>query len=520
MRFENWQPPVIEHGKLTKWNWMVQHPENLKIGKKVDIGAFSYINALYGVELEDEVQVGSHCSIYSISTIDNKQAKVTIKKNSRIGSHSIIMPGVTIGENSIIGAHSFVNKDIPPNTIAFGIPAKIHRKIELNYPEKNYPEKDNLWKIPLFKTYSDQEDIDAVTQVIKRGTYWACGPEIEEFEKKVAEFVGTKYALSFNSGTSALLTLLLAYDVKEKEVIVPSFTFIATANAVILAGGIPVFAESEGETFGLDAEDVEKKITSKTKAIIPLHYGGFPSRDIEKLQEISNKYNLLLIDDAAESLGARIGNKKVGTFGQAAMFSLCQNKVISAGEGGMIVTDDKKIYEKTKLIRSHGRVEEAHDYFSSTGDNDYIEAGYNLRLPTILAALGISQLTKINKIVEMRRANASYLSKNISQIKEITIPKELPNHYSVYQMYTIILTNEKIRNDLQKHLAKDGIMSKVYFNPVHLKTIYKNKLGYKEGDLPKSEALSKIVLNIPLYPHMTQKELDFAVSSIKEFFEK
>lgn len=128
MRFENWQPPQIEHGKLTKWNWIVYHPENLKLGEKVDIGAFTFINAKFGVELEDDVQIGSHCSIYSISTIDNHQEKVTIKKNARIGTHSTIMPGITIGENTIIGAHSFVNQNIPPNVIAVGVPAKIIRK--------------------------------------------------------------------------------------------------------------------------------------------------------------------------------------------------------------------------------------------------------------------------------------------------------------------------------------------------------------------------------------------------------
>ncbi len=150
------------------------------------------------------------------------------------------------------------------------------------------------WKIPLFKTYSDEEDVEAVAKVLRRGTYWANGPEIEKFEKKIADYLGVKYALTFNSGTSALHTLLLAHDVKGKEVIVPSFTFIATANTVILAGGKPVFAESEPDTFGLDAEDVEKRITNKTKAIIPLHYGGFPSRDIEKLREITIRKLALL----------------------------------------------------------------------------------------------------------------------------------------------------------------------------------------------------------------------------------
>ncbi|MDP3900338.1 MAG: acyltransferase [bacterium] len=129
-RFDNWQPPEIEEGKLTKWNWLVQHKDNLKLGKKIDIGAFTYINAQNGVDIEDEVQVGSHCSIYSVSTIDDKNGKVVLKKNCKIGSHSVVMAGVTVGENSVIGAFSFVNKDVPDNVVAFGVPVKVIKKIE------------------------------------------------------------------------------------------------------------------------------------------------------------------------------------------------------------------------------------------------------------------------------------------------------------------------------------------------------------------------------------------------------
>lgn len=374
------------------------------------------------------------------------------------------------------------------------------------------------FKIPLFKTYSDEKDVEAVSKIIRRGSYWAIGPEIEEFEKKIASFIGKKYALTFNSGTSALLTLLLAYDIRDKEVIVPSFTFVATANVVLLAGGIPIFAESESETFGLDAEDVKKRITKNTKMIIPLHYGGFPSRDTEKLRKIAEENKVLLVDDAAESFGSMINGKKIGNFCDSAMFSLCQNKVISTGEGGMIVTDSEEIFEKAKLIRSHGRVELSEDYFSSTKDNDYIVPGYNFRMPTMLAALGISQIEKIDKIIDMRRKKAAYFDSLLSKIGGIIIPKEQKGNFSVYQMYTIKLKNPSKRDLLQKFLADKGIMSKVYFNPVHLKTIYIKEYGYKEGDLPKTEEISRCVLNIPFYPQITEQEIDYISDSIKEFF--
>jgi len=375
-------------------------------------------------------------------------------------------------------------------------------------------------KIPLFKIYWDEEDIKAVTEVIKRGSYWATGPEIENFEKKIAEYVGVKYALAFNSGTSALHTLLLAHDVKDKEVIVPSFTFIATASAVVLAGGIPVFAESEAETFGLDAEDVERRITKKTKAIIALHYGGIPSRDIKKLKYIADKHNLLLIEDAAESIGSHINNKKVGTFGDSAIFSFCQNKVLSTGEGGMIITNSQEIYEKAKLMRSHGRVEEAEDYFSNIGDNDYIQAGFNFRMPSISAALGLSQLQKIQKIIDIRRENAHYFTKNLLKISEIKTPNEIEENYRVYQMYPLLLPDKKIRDALQNYLNEKGIMTKVYFNPIHLKTIFQSQYNYKKGDLPKTEALSNKILVLPLYPSIKKEEMEYIINSIKDFFAK
>jgi len=373
------------------------------------------------------------------------------------------------------------------------------------------------WKIPLFKTYWEDDDIEAVTRIIKRGTYWATGPEIEEFEKKIAEYVGTKYALTFNSGTSALHTLLLVHDVKGGEVIVPSFTFIATANAIILAGGTPVFAESEAETYGLDSEDVRRRINKHTKAIIALHYGGFPSKEIKELRRIADENNILLIEDAAESLGASIGKKKVGTFGDSAIFSFCQNKVISTGEGGVIVTDSKEVYEKAKYLRSHGRVELSEDYFSSVKDNDYIQVGYNFRMPTMSAALGLSQLKKIDKVIDLRQKTARYFSQGLKDIEGLETPKEIKGHKIVYQMYTIKLKDEKTRNDLQNHLAKKGIMSKVYFNPAHLKTIYVQDYDYKKGDLPVTENLSKRVLTLPLYPGMKKEDIDYIIKSIKEY---
>ena len=376
------------------------------------------------------------------------------------------------------------------------------------------------WKIPLYKVYWDENDVEAVTKVIKRGTYWAIGPEIEEFERVVADYVGVKYGVSFNSGTAALHAVLLAYDIKQgDEVIVPSFTFIATANAPLFVGAKPVFADIEDSTFGLDPSDVERKITEKTKAIMPIHYGGLPCR-IKELKKIAEEYDLLLIEDAAESIGASINGWKVGSFGNAAMFSFCGNKVITTGEGGIIVTDSGEIYERLKLIRSHGRLE-FEPYFMTTRTLDYIMLGYNWRISSITAALGLAQMEKLDKVIEMRRKNAEYITKKLLKIDGVEIPDPLNSYFHVYQMYTIRVKGERrVRDALKDYLAKRGIMSKVYFEPVHLTHFYREKFGFKGGELPVTERLSSEVLTLPLYPTMTIEEMEYIIESINEFLLK
>ena len=374
------------------------------------------------------------------------------------------------------------------------------------------------WKIPLFTICRDEEDGEAVIKSIRAGMNWAVGPNVEKFEKMVAEYTGAKYGVVFNSGTSALHAALLAYGVKKgDEVIVPSFTFIATANAPLFVGAKPVFADIEEETYGLDSEDVKEKITEKTKAIIPIHYGGCPCK-IRELKEVAEDHNLNLIEDAAESLGAKISDKKVGTVGDSAMFSFCQNKIITTGEGGIIVTDTDEIYEKMKLIRSHGRLE-TQDYFSSTEFMDYITLGYNFRMSNIVAALGITQLKKVDKIIEIRRNNAEYLTTKLKrEIKKMIITPNSPRDYHhVYQMYTIRVNN--YRDDLMKYLADRGIMTKVYFSPVHLTHFYKNELGYSHR-LSITEEISREVLTLPMYPTLTRMDMDYMVEKITRFFEE
>jgi perosamine synthetase len=373
------------------------------------------------------------------------------------------------------------------------------------------------WKIPLFKMYWDAKDVAAVSSVIKRGTYWTMGPEVEHLETSIARFIGRKHGVSFNSGTSALHATLLAYGFKTgDEVIVPSFTFIATANVVVLTGATPVFADIEDQSYGLDPEQVKEKITSRTKAIIPVHYGGGACKHIRALREIAEDHRLTLIEDAAESLGAKIHDTQVGTFSDAAMVSFCQNKVITAGEGGLMVTDSDSIAEKQRLIRSHGRVESKEGYFATTQELDYIQTGYNYRMPSINAALVLSQFKKFNTIIRMRREKAAYLSQRLSKIRSIQTPTEANGEYHVYQLYTIRLLDKTTRDHLQDLLTKAGIMTKVYFEPIHLKTYYKKEFHYQRGDLPVTEDMSEKLLTLPLYPTLTKKEMEYMITTIEK----
>ena len=328
------------------------------------------------------------------------------------------------------------------------------------------------WKIPLYKVFVDGEDNRAVNKVIQRGMDWAIGPEIEKFEKKIASYIDTKYCIAFNSGTSAGHAALIALGINAKsEVIVPSFTFISTANWPLMVQSSPKFADIEIQTYGMDPNDLETKISKKTKAIIPVHYGGLPCK-IDEIKEISNKNKFYLIEDAAEAFGASLNGRKIGSYGDVSIFSFAGNKILTTGEGGALCTDSKELYEKIKLIRSHGR--QLHSgYFSSMQDHDYYSLGYNWRMSSMTAALGLSQFDKLDRIIQLRRKHARFYTLKLKKIKEIKLPDEPKDHLHVYQLFTIQLKNNLIRNELQKFLTSRGIMTKIFFEPIHLSNFYK-----------------------------------------------
>ncbi len=374
-------------------------------------------------------------------------------------------------------------------------------------------------EIPLFKIFWDENDVKSVDGVIRQGMSWAAGPAVAEFESKLANYVGMPYCLTFNSGTSALHAAMLAHGFGPgDEIIVPSFTFIATANAPLFVGAKPVFAEVEERSFGLDGSDVIRKITDRTRAIMPIHYGGMPCR-IDELKRIADGHNLLLVEDAAESLGAEFGGKKVGSFGETSILSFCQNKVITTGEGGAVLTRNRDIHQNLERIRSHGRREGDRQYFATGLESDYIQLGYNFRMPTMNAALGISQLEKIQEIIRMRREKAAYLTQKLSGIKSIIVPPAPDGALGVYQMFPIRVVEGKIARDgLKEFLAEKGITSRVYFEPVHLSVFYVNNLEFQGVSLPVTERLTCEILDLPIYPGLSRDDMDYIAGQISHFF--
>ena len=317
------------------------------------------------------------------------------------------------------------------------------------------------WIIPLYKIYTDDEDVNLITKIVKRGNNWAIGPEIEEFENAIKNYIDVDYCLTLNSGTSALHAAFLAYGLgPQNDIVVPSFSFISTANSVSFVGANPIFADIEESTYGLDPELLSNYITPNTKAIVPMDYGGLPCR-INEINQVAKNNDVLVIEDSAEALGSTIDGKKVGSFSDSSIFSFCGNKVLTTGEGGAVVTNDKKIYEKIKLIRSHGRMDSKR-YFDNVEQSQYLELGYNWRMSSITAALGISQIQKLDKkdrviYIYAGKPSSRYESKYGDQARiQLNDKFSVVSDVGAYVLAERATKREELQNVLTTALKVDG----------------------------------------------------------------
>lgn len=361
--------------------------------------------------------------------------------------------------------------------------------------------------INVSKPIIGQKEINAVLDTMRTGMI-VQGPKTQELENKFALYCGTKYAVAFNSGTAAIHAGLYAMGIKEgDEVITTPFTFVATANPILMQKAKIIFADIGEEDFNIDPKEVENKISLKTKAVIPVDLYGqiYNYKDISRL---AKKYKFKILEDACQAVGAEFKNTKSGNFGEVAAFSLYATKNMMCGEGGLITTNHKEITEKCKMFRHHGQSEKTR--------YQYFDLGYNYRLTDMNASIALVQLQKIDQLNEKRRINAKKLSSGLTGIKGIVPPKVKDGFTHVFHQYTIRITNDfkLTREKFIETLREKEINTGIYYpKPLHLHP-YFQKMGYREGDFPIAEKVAKEVVSLPVHPSLTDKEVDYVIDVI------
>ncbi|MGB9748231.1 MAG: DegT/DnrJ/EryC1/StrS family aminotransferase [Candidatus Woesearchaeota archaeon] len=361
------------------------------------------------------------------------------------------------------------------------------------------------YKIQISKPNLGLKELKAIREVFKSGIL-VQGPKVEQFEKEFSDYVGTKYGIATSSGTTALHLAALSAGIKEgDEVIVSSFTFVATANCVLYCKAKPVFADINEDDYNINIDDVQKKITSKTRAIIPVHLYG-QSADMKAIMDIAEDKNLIVIEDACQAHGAEFNKKKVGSFG-IGVFSFYATKNITTGEGGMITTDDERINELLRMLRSHGSKQR---YYHEI-------LGFNYRMTDIQAAIGLVQLKNLEKNNKKRIKNARILTKGLKNVPGIITPRIMPNRKHVFHQYTIRITPEFgiSREELMKKLEERGIQTMIYYPlAIHKQKLYLD-LGYKVS-LPVTEKIQSEILSLPVHPLLKREDLNYIIQSIGE----
>jgi dTDP-4-amino-4,6-dideoxygalactose transaminase len=351
----------------------------------------------------------------------------------------------------------------------------------------------------------EDDEKRAVIEALESGQL-AQGPRVAAFERAFAEYVGARHAVAVSSGTAALhLSLLLHSIGAGDEVIVPAFSFAATANTVLHVGARPVFVDVLDHDFGIDVAQVEAAITPRTRAVVAVHLYGQPC-DIEAVAAICSRHGLALIEDAAQAVGASVGGRRTGTFGTGA-FSLYATKNLQTGEGGMITTGDDAIAERARLLRSQG---ERTRYVTE-------EAGYNYRMTEMAAALGLAQMPKLDARNAARRANAARLTELLKSNDGVITPCELPGRHHVWHQYTVrVRAGREARDRLQASLRERGIESAVFYPaPIHRQPLYQ-RLGYGDVRLPVAERLAGEVLSLPVHPALSAEDVEAVANAVNE----
>lgn len=369
--------------------------------------------------------------------------------------------------------------------------------------------------IPYGRQSIDENDINSVLEVLY-SDYLTTGPKISEFEKRVANYVGAKYAVAVNSGTAALHIACLAAGIgKDDEVITTPITFVASSNCVLYCGGTPVFADIDSYTYNIDPQDIERKITDKTKAVIPVHYTGQPC-DMDKIMSTAKKHNLIVIEDAAHALGASYKNKMIGNISDMTCFSFHPVKPITTGEGGMVTTNNEDLYKRLLLFRSHGITRDENVMTENQGGWYYeqLDIGYNYRITDISCALGISQMKKLDGFIKRRREIAKCYNEAFKENNNIIIPKQLLGCDSGWHLYIIQVINRSRRKVFDK-LRSQGIGVNVHYIPVYKHPYYRKK-GYYNCKCSNAETFYERAISLPIFPLLTDEQQQYVITNVIE----
>jgi perosamine synthetase len=373
--------------------------------------------------------------------------------------------------------------------------------------------------LPYGRQIINDDDINSVISIL-RSDFITTGPTIEQFEREIAEYTGAKFAVAFSSGTAALHGACFAAGIgKGDEVITTPMTFAATSNCVLYQGGKPIFVDIDPKTYNLNPSLIKEKITKKTKAIIPVHFTGQPV-DLEWISKIAKENNLILIEDAAHALGAKYKNKKIGSIGDMTMFSFHPVKHITTGEGGMITTNNEDFYQKLLQFRSHGIVRAKEMLIENHGPWYYEmqSLGFNYRLTDIQAALGISQLKKLDSFIARRKQIADFYNKEFEPMNEISLPYQEVQGDSSWHLYIIKLQSSKLtgnRKEIYEALQKENIGVNVHYIPIYYHPYYQN-LGYKLGTCTIAEKCYEDFITLPLHAGMSDQDTMDVVNAVKK----
>jgi perosamine synthetase len=363
-------------------------------------------------------------------------------------------------------------------------------------------------RIPLSRPDITEHEIGFINQVL-RTPYLSMGPMIERFEAAMVDYIGSRFVVGVSSGTAGLHLSIKATGAGEgDEVITTPFSFTASVNCILFERARPVFVDIDPETLNIDVDRIEEQITPRTKALLPVHVFGQPC-DMDRVMSIATKHDLPVIEDACEAIGAEYKGRKVGTFGQCAVFSFYPNKQMTTGEGGVILTDDEEWADLFRSLRNQGRGK-------GGGWLDHERLGYNYRLDELSSALGVAQLDRIQELLAKRDKVAQMYNKLLAQMDGVKIPYVSPHVKMSWFVYVIRLASRIDRDRVMARLEERGIVSRPYFSPIHLQPFYRQAFGFEEGHLPVTEAVARLTLALPFHSNLDKESVEYVCSSLGE----